>query len=152
MFAAGAGAQRVGRPDPKMWKEIQEYKLKFLAQEMELKKDQQQKFFDLYTEMSEKKKALFDGIRQAEEELKNKKDPTEKDYEEASRRITEAKEKDAKIEKEYDAKFSKFLTKQQIYQMKSGEEKFRLKMHKMRHNGRRHKSPKADAPLRPSTK
>ena len=50
--------------------------------------------------------------------------------------MTEAKEKDAEIEKKYDAIFSEFLTSKQVYKMKDAEEKFRNKMHEMRHKRR----------------
>lgn len=39
-------------------KQLMEYKLKFLAQEMDLKPDQQQRFVDLYTRMTAEKRAI----------------------------------------------------------------------------------------------
>ena len=141
------------KPNPKMWKEIQDFKLKFLAQEMELNKDQQTRFFELYTEMSEKKREIFDEIRNTERKLENEKDASDKDYEEASRKLTEAKEKDAALEREYDAKFATFLSTRQIYKMKSGEEKFRRKMSKMRYHGKHSKTAgKPGKPDKPLTK
>lgn len=126
-------------PNPKMWQEIQEFKMKFLAQEMELKKDQQQQFFDLYSEMSEKKRVVFDEMRRTQREIDKKEDATDKDYEEATAKINNLREKMSDIDKEYNAKFSKFLTQRQIYKMNEGEEKFREKMSKMHYGGKHRK-------------
>ena len=41
-------------------KQLMEYKLKFLAQEMDLKADQQQRFVDLYTRMTAEKRAIYE--------------------------------------------------------------------------------------------
>lgn len=150
MFGAFAQGKCPGRrPDPKMWKEIQEYKMKFLAQEMDLPKDKQQKFFDLYSEMSEKKRKLFDDVKCCEMALEKDENASDKDYEDAFRKLTAAKEKDAALEKEYDKKFSKILTSRQIYKMKQGEEKFRRKMARMHH---KHHSGKNARGVRPKQK
>lgn len=134
----GATAQRVVRPDPKMWKEIQDYKINFLAQEMELQKDQEKRFKDLYTEMEGKKRAIFDEIRSIQESL-DKKDATEKEYEAATKKIDDLHAKDMALNKEYEKKFKSFLSARQIYKMKSGEDKFRQRMQQMRYKGKHHK-------------
>lgn len=127
-----------------MKKELQEFKLKFLAQEMELKEDQQKKFFDLYSQMTEEKIKLYKETKALEQKLSSSTNASEAEYEAVSKAITSAKEKDAEIEKKYDEKFAQFLTPKQIFKMKSAEEKFRIKMHEMRHKkpGSKHKNPK----------
>ena len=130
-----ASAQKKGKDREKMFKEVQEYKMKFLAQEMELKEDQRSRFFELYGKMSEEKRCVYREIRKLEKSLKE--DSSEARYKEVTSRISELREKDAAIDKRYDAEFSKFLTSKQIYKMKAGEEKFRKKMHEM--HGRKHK-------------
>lgn len=131
-------AQRPGRPDPKMWKEIQDYKINFLSQEMDLQKDQEKKFKDLYTEMEGKKRAIFDEIRSIQESL-DKKDASEKEYEAATKKLDALHAKDAALNKEYDKKFKSFLSARQIYKMKAGEDKFRQRMQQMRYKGKHHK-------------
>lgn len=116
-----------------MRKELMEFKLKFLAQEMDLKEDQQQKFFDLYKQMSEERVKVFKETKALENKLKSNPDASDAEYEAVSKAITAAKEKDAAIEKKYDDKFAQFLTSKQIFKMKGAEEKFRQKMHEMRH-------------------
>lgn len=125
-----ASAQKHDKPDPKMFKEIQEYKVKYLAQEMDLKEDQTDKFVKLYQEMTEERHKNFSQMRRLEESLKD--DSSEQQYKEATEKIAEIKLKDAQLEKAYDAKFAKFLSAKQIYKMKEAEENFRRKMHDMR--------------------
>ena len=107
--------------------------MKYLAQEMDLRDDQQQKFFDLYNEMSAKRFAAMREARRLEKKVKKNKDATEDDYKTVTEAINKAKAEDASIEKEYDAKFSVFLSQKQIFKMKSAEESFRKKMEEMRH-------------------
>lgn len=127
--------------DPKMMKEIQDFKVKFLAQEMELDDAQKTKFADLYNKMCEEKRKNFDALRALEKKLKETPEASEEAYEEVSDKILSARVRDAEIEREYDAKFAKFLTKKQIYKMKEAENTFR---HKMRAMHKKHKDNKKD--------
>lgn len=125
---------------PGFWKDVQEFKLKFLAQEMDLKNDQKEKFIELYNKMSEEKMKNFSEIRSLEKKLKSNKHATEEEYAKVSDAITKAKIKDGEIEKRYDEQFSTFLSQKQIFKMKSAEDKFREKMSQMRHKKTRHSS------------
>lgn len=116
-----------------MRREVHEFKLKYLAQEMDLKEDQQKKFFELYNQMTEERVKVFKETRSLEKKLAGDSDASDAEYEAVSKAITTAKEKDAAIEKKYDEKFATFLTPKQIYKMKEAEDKFRQKMHEMRH-------------------
>lgn len=118
---------------PNMGKEILEFKLKYLAQEMELNPDQQQRFFELYTQMNDEKQKLFRDVKATERKVKNDKDATDADYENFSQTVTNARVRDAEIDRQYDEKFSTFLTKKQIFKMKVAEDQFRKKMMDMRH-------------------
>lgn len=128
-----AMAQQKGKDREAMRREIHEFKLKFLAQEMELKEDQQKKFFDLYNQMTDEKVKVFKETKALEKKLADSADASEAEYDAVSKAITAAKEKDAEIDKRYDEKFKQFLTSKQIFKMKGAEEKFRQKMHEMRH-------------------
>lgn len=129
-FNAAAQPKGHGKHDPKMMKEITDYKIKFLAQEMELKDDQKEKFAELYQKMTEEKMQNFHKMRELEKSLKE--DSSEKDYQEASKTIADIKQRDIQLDKEYDEKFAKFLSQKQIYKMKEAEDKFRQRMHEMR--------------------
>lgn len=134
-----AAAQQKGKDRETMRKEVHEFKLKYLAQEMDLKEDQQKKFFDLYNQMCDEKIKVFRETRQLENRLAKTSDASESEYEAVTKAITAAKEKDAEIEKRYDEKFAKFLTPKQIFKMKEAEGKFRDKMREMRHKKRHSK-------------
>lgn len=125
-------AQTKGKSRAEMRREVREFKLKFLAQEMELKEEQQKKFFELYNQMDDEKVSLFKETRALEKKLQDG-NATDAEYESVSKAITEAKEKDAEIDRRYDEKFSTFLSPKQIFKMKAAEDKFRNKMHEMRH-------------------
>ena len=118
-----------------MRREMHEFKMKFIAQEIELQESQQKRFFEVYDRMWAEHGKLFKATRGIEKRLREG-NPSEQEYTEACRAMTEAKEKDAEIEKKYDAIFSEFLTSKQVYKMKDAEEKFRNKMHEMRHKRR----------------
>lgn len=126
------------KPDPKMLKEIQEYKIKFLAQEMELKADQMEQFAALYQKMSAEKHANFERMRSLEAKLRS--EPSEADYKAATEAMADIRVKDAELEKRYDDEFGKFLSSKQIYKMKEGEEKFRRKMMDMHHKRKQKKN------------
>ena len=120
-----------------MKKEFKEFKMKFIAQEVDLQDDQQKQFFVLFEQMSDERMQVFEQTRRLERKVKKDPQATDEDYAAVSRAITEAKEKDAAIEKKYDAKFSTFMSSKQLFKMKAAEEKFRQKMNEMRHRRRK---------------
>ena len=131
-------AQKEKKDRETMRKELMEFKLKYLAQEIDLKEDQQKQFFELYTQMSDERGKIFKETKALEKKLTKNPDASDTEYEAVSKAITAAKEKDAALEKKYDEQFAKFLTQKQIFKMKAAEEKFREKMNEMRHK-RKHK-------------
>ncbi len=122
--------------NPKFFKEVFEFKLKYLAQEMDLKSDQREKFVELYKKMWDEKHALFVEVQKLEKSVKDNKNATDEDFQKVSEAITQAKSKDAEIERKYDEQFATFLTPKQIFKMKNAEESFREKMQKMRHQNK----------------
>lgn len=132
-------AQQKGKDRDEMRKEIEEYKMKFLAQEMELKEDQQKKFFELYAQMSSERRKIFKEIKTLEKKIANSRNATDAEYKEVTDAINAAKDKDSAVVKKYDEKFSQFLSQKQIYKMKAAEEQFRKRMNEMRHGGRNSK-------------
>ena len=109
-FAGGGNEKR-----HKMMKEVKEFKMKFLAQEMELTDDQRDRFFSLYDAMMAEKHTAFKKVHEMEKKLKTNKDATEADYEAVARAITKSRAEDAEIDRKYDAEFSKFLSQKQIF-------------------------------------
>lgn len=132
--SVSAMAQRSGdKKSENMMKELQEFKIKFIAQEIDLKESQKADFVELYSEMNSKRIEVMRDAWKMERELKKNKDASEADYQAVTDAMTKAKAKDAEIEKSYDEKFAKILSQKQIYKMKEAEEEFRKKMTEMRH-------------------
>lgn len=130
--AQGPGPDKKDRG--KMMKEVREFKIKYIAQEIELQDNQKEQFVALYNEMSDKRDGVMREAFKLERKVKRDSNATEADYKAAADAMNKARTEDAAIEKEYDEKFAKFLTSKQIYKMKSAEEEFRRKMEEMRHN------------------
>lgn len=112
--------------------ELREFKLKFLAQEIDLKADKQPRFFKLYTELEEERDNAFREAVKLRRQLKRNKAATEEDYQRASEAMRQAQEKATEIDARYDKAFGKFLTQKQIYDMKQAEAKFIQKMKEMK--------------------
>lgn len=113
-------------------KELMEFKLKYLADEMELNDEQRKTFNEVYTQMENERRAIFKKIKEAEKSVSGKKEASEAEYEKASKEMTEARDKMVELDKKYDEKFSTFLSKKQIFKMKEAEEGFKDKMRKCR--------------------
>lgn len=121
----------------KMFRDVQEFKMKYLAQEMELSEVQKKKFFETYEEMMESKKECYQEAVVMDRRLKEEKDASEADYQQVRNAFNEANSNWNAIEKEYDEKFSEFLTQKQIYKMKEAESSFRAKFDEMKHARRK---------------
>lgn len=122
LFAVPSFAQKKDKEEKK--KEMLEFKIEFLAKEMELRDDQKKQFKEIYTQMESERRAIFKKIKQAEKSIKGNKNATEADYDRASKEIAAARNQMTQIENKYEAKFASFLSKKQIFKMKEAETKF----------------------------
>lgn len=118
----------------KMFREVQEFKMKYLAQEMELTELQKKKFFELYEEEMESKKECYKEAVVMDRRLKEDKNASEEDYQQVRNAFSTANENWAQIEKQYDEKYSEFLSQKQIYKMHEAETSFRAKFEEMKHS------------------
>lgn len=116
----------------KMKEELQQFKIDFLAKEMQLSEKQKAEFTPLYKEYDESRRKAGAEAWRFERELKKKKDASEADYKRLSELQQTAREKDNEIQKKFDARLESFLSAKQIYSMHQGEEKFFEKMKEMR--------------------
>ncbi len=109
----------------KWFKELRQYKHEFLAKELGLTKDQQSKFFPIYSEMTKKIMRLNDDTRAMEGRIdRSKTDVSDLEYEKGAEALFELKAKEAKIENEYYPKFKQILTPKQLYLLPKAEKKF----------------------------
>lgn len=126
----------------RMFREVQEYKMKYLAQEMELTELQKKKFFELYEDMTRSKQECYQGAIEMDRNLKKDKNASEEDYQKVTEAFNQANAEVAEIDKQYNEKFAEFLTQKQIYKMKEAEMEFKRKLGEMRqkrkkdHHGR----------------
>ena len=128
----------------KMYREVLEFKMKYMAQEMQLSESQKEKFFDLYEEMSEEKRECYEGAIKLDRKIKHEKNANDQEYQKVTEAFNKANQKWAEEEKEYNEKFAEFLTPKQMYKMKEAEQSFRSKLDEMRHNRKKEHSKKRD--------
>lgn len=124
----GAVAQNKGCDREAKEKEFKEFKIKFLADQLNLKGDVRQKFNAVYGEYENERRVLFKKKKEIEKSIKNGKKVTEAEYDRANKELNDIKTQSAALEKTYDEKFSKFLSKEQIFNLKKSEEKFKENM------------------------
>lgn len=139
LLAIPGYAQKRQKSQEDMKREILDFKLKFLAQEMDLKEDQQKQFFELYSQMESEKYGLYKEARKAEKKVKEDPNASDEDFQRAAEMTSEAKMKEAKIEEKYNEKFKTFLSPKQMYAMKQAEDKFREKLREMKKDRERKK-------------
>lgn len=142
LFCLPAFAQKDKVTSQEKKREILEFKMKYLADQMELKDDLRKQFFEVYTQMENERRAVFRKMKDAEKRISETKNASDADYDKAGKEIAEYKKQMADIEKKYDERFSKFLSSKQIYIMKGAEEKFNQKMRVCRDQKREEKKPK----------
>lgn len=139
-FAQPQDVEKVGR----RMKEVQEYKMKYLAQEMELSESQKKKFFETYEEMASQKHECYKEAIKLDHALKHDPLATDADYQNVTRAFDEANARWAETEKIYSEKFSEFLSPKQIYKMKAAETNFRAKFDEMKHNRKKQQYKKSN--------
>lgn len=132
---ASASAQKHGKGAP-THKEVREFRIKYVAQEIGLRDDQRKQFIELYTKMLDERRNAFKEVRAIEKEMKKVAEPTEAQYKALSEARTKSQDANAEITKRYDTLFSKFLSQKQIVKMKEAEDRFRERMIQMRDNAK----------------
>lgn len=121
-----------GKSHAEMRKEMRDYKLKFLLQEMELNEETQAKFSELFKEHFEAQGKLFREKRQAKKALEVKSEPTDADYQAYQKVEKSVKEREQAIDQQYRNNLDKILSPKQRYKLQQAEDEFRAKMHEMR--------------------
>lgn len=122
-----------------MRKELQEYKLKFLTDELGLQGGAKSQFAEAFNENFETQSKLFREKRQAKKTLQGKENPTENDYAEFQKVEKNVKAREQEADKQYRAKLDKILTPSQIFKLQQAEDKFRDKMQAMKAKRGEHK-------------
>lgn len=119
----------------RFFKEMRDYKHRYLARELGLTKDQQNRFFPVYDEMEDETTKINDETRDLERRISESSDDvSDLEYDKATEALFDLKIHEGEIEKEYMNKFKDVLTKKQLFSLKSAERKFNreLMLHQMR--------------------
>lgn len=103
-------------------------KHEMIIQELGLTPTQQKQFMPLYEQMEREIYQVNRNARALANEVEKKKNPTDRDYEAAASALSRTRVQEGEIEAKYFEKFSKILTKRQLFQLKQAEGKFTREM------------------------
>ena len=107
-------------------------KHEMIVQELSLTPTQQKQFMPLYEQMEREIYQVNRNARALAAEVEKKKNPSDKDYEAAASALSRTRVQEGEIEAKYFEKFSKILSKKQLFQLKQAEQKFTREMLKKR--------------------
>ena len=103
-------------------------KHEMIIEELGLTQSQQKQFMPLYEQMEREIYEVNRNARALASEVEKKKNPTDRDYEAAASALSRTRIQEGEIEAIYFEKFSKILTKKQLFQLKQAEVKFTRQM------------------------
>ena len=103
-------------------------KHEMIIEELGLTQSQQKQFMPLYEQMEREIYEVNRNARALASEVEKKKNPTDRDYEAAASALSRTRIQEGEIEAKYFEKFSKILTKKQLFQLKQAEVKFTRQM------------------------
>ena len=105
--------------------EMLKYKHDFIVEKTGMTQSQCDKFMPLYEAMEKEVFAANRTARDQAKQVSSNKNPSDQDYYNAARAISQAKVKEGEIEGRYFEKFSKILSKKQMFLLKQAELNFR---------------------------
>ena len=103
-------------------------KHEMIIEELGLTPTQQKQFMPLYEQMEREIYQVNRNARALASEVEKKKNPSDRDYEVAASALSNTRMHEGEIEAKYFEKFSKILTKKQLFQLKQTEVKFTREM------------------------
>jgi Spy/CpxP family protein refolding chaperone len=126
VITSAATAQSNGRT--KFATDMYQAKHEMIIQELGLTQTQQKQFMPLYEQMEREIYQVNRNARALAAEVEKKKNPTDHDYEAAASALSNTRVQEGEIEAKYFEKFSKILSKKQLFQLKQAERKFTREM------------------------
>ena len=114
--------------------EMLEAKHKMLIEEVGLTPTQQDQFMPLYEAMEREIYATNRDARALATNVEKKKSPSDSEYLQAAEALSRIKVREGEIEAKYFEKFSKILSKRQLFLLKQAENKFTRTMLRGRKN------------------
>ena len=124
--AIGAAAQQPSdRPDrDKVFSEMRSYKHRFLAKELDLTKEQEQTFFDVYDAMDSELMQINRETRDLERSVAENSQASDTEVAAAAASVYSQKEREAKVEAAYYERIKEVLTPRQLLKLRTAEKKF----------------------------
>ncbi len=119
-------AQNNGRS--KFATDMYQAKHEMIIERLGLTQTQQRQFMPLYEQMEREIYQVNRNARALAAEVEKKKNPSDRDYEVAASALSNTRIQEGDIEAKYFEKFSKILTKKQLFQLKQTERKFTQEM------------------------
>lgn len=108
----------------KWGQEMLEAKHKMIIETVGLSPTQQEQFMPVYQEMEREIYQTNRDARTLAAEVEKKKSPSDSEYAQAAEALSRAKVREGEIEAKYFDKFSKMLSKRQLFLLKQAESKF----------------------------
>ena len=126
VIAGAVTAQNKGRS--KFATDMYQAKHEMIIEELGLTPSQQKQFMPLYEQMEREIYQVKRNARALADEVEKKKNPSDRDYEVAASALSSTRVQEGDIEAKYFDKFSKILSKKQLFQLKQTERKFTQEM------------------------
>jgi Spy/CpxP family protein refolding chaperone len=126
VIASAMTAQNKSRS--KFATDMYQAKHEMIIEELGLTQSQQKQFMPLYEQMEREVYQVNRNARALANEVEKKKNPSDRDYEAAASALSSTRMREGEIEAKYFEKFSKILTKKQLFQLKQAEVKFTREM------------------------
>lgn len=105
--------------------EFENKKIEYITKEAELTKEEANKFFPIYNELSKKKFELHRQHRQKIEKMKSSKDNmSNEEYRKLLENDVDVKLKEAELDKEYSSKLDEVIAPEKLYKAQQAERKF----------------------------
>jgi len=123
--------------------EMRQYKRIYLTKELELTREQQNKFYPLYEEMEDQEAKINDDARAMEKRVSELPNASDLEYEKATEAMYDAAVRSAQLEREFLEKFKEILSREQLFRLKAVERQFNREMMRQ-HSRLRAKSRAAD--------
>lgn len=128
VLSVGADAQSAASnkaEQHEQWrKEMDEAKRDYLIHELDLTREQKEKFFPVYNAMNAEIGKLNRDLHKMRRNLSKRTDVSDIEYEKAAEAMFEAKGKENAIEMKYFEQFKSILTKKQLFMLKNVEFKW----------------------------
>ena len=128
LLALTATVSAQGNSRSRFSTDMYQAKHEMIIRDVGLTQTQQKQFMPLYEQMEREIYQVNRNARTLAAEVEKKKNPTDKEYEAAASALSNTRVQEGEIEAKYFEKFSKILSKKQLFLLKQAEAKFTREM------------------------